>query len=110
MLTESGLHRVIDITSFLPGRTIPFDFCKAANAPDGGPWFFQPVWWSEENAWGRGSTLFGFPHQYSPGYPTPEAALLAADEWERLLKKRDDPIWRDLLYMNTFWSDGPPTP
>jgi hypothetical protein len=88
MVTPKGKYAIFDITLFLPGRTIPSDFCKEAE--ERGPYFFQPSHWTQENYWGGSNIAYlatrkGFlpwPMMYSTGFPTAEAALEAATEWE----------------------------
>jgi hypothetical protein len=90
--TKSGLLRTLEITSFLPGRRIPDAYCKAAN--EGGPWFFIPTWWSDDNYWGGFATIYlsqvKFPFPYSPGFQDEEAALAQAEQWEEDLQKRGE--------------------
>lgn len=81
MLTKRKVFRIFDITEFLPGRPIPAEFEEESQS--GGTFFFQPAWWCEEEGWGSFlGQRRGFPMIYSPAYPTAEAALEAANEWE----------------------------
>ena len=90
MQTKSGLLRTFEITSLVPGKPIPRDFCEAAN--EGGPWFFQPTWWNDKNYWGGLflSQFTGHPICYSPGFHTEEDALEAAEAWEERLSESDE--------------------
>lgn len=86
--TKSEEHIIFDITdpSFCSGKMIPSDFDTST-----GEWFFQPTAW-EPPAWGFNFIYLGkrgFPMAYSPGYPTLEAALAAAETWEIERKKQD---------------------
>jgi hypothetical protein len=81
MVTSEGKYMIFEITSFLPGKPIPQEFCDEANLR--GPWFFQPSHWSAKNGWYSNiGDLRKFPLLYSIGFPTAEAALVAATEWE----------------------------
>jgi hypothetical protein len=86
MKTPKGHYSIFDITEFLPGRPIPQNFCDEANQH--GPFFFMPASWTLENFWGGDSIAYikgkekSWPMMYSIGFPTAEAALEAATEWE----------------------------
>jgi hypothetical protein len=67
ILTPSGKHRIIDITSFLPGRPIPSDYLVEAG--DSKIYFFIPSDWNEDNHWGsRIGRWRKFPMLYSTGF------------------------------------------
>lgn len=86
VLTPLGRYVIFDITEFLPGRLIPQDFCDEANTR--GPFFFQPSDWGLDNYWGGSAIAYlvgkdkCWPMMYSIGFPTMEAALEAATDWE----------------------------
>lgn len=79
MKTKSGKHVIfhIDRNPFVRlDAPLPLDWLE--QAIDNGEWFFLPED-GNPTAYGR---LRGYPQIYSAGYPTKEAALNAAEEWE----------------------------
>jgi hypothetical protein len=98
--TKSGNHLVVDVTEFLPGHPIPVEFSQEAELH--GCWFFMPPEWADP-AEGFGSAignLRGYPLIYSPGFPTCEEALEAAEGWE--IKLREEQPFRPSL-REDFW-------
>ena len=105
MKTKNGLFLIFDITEYLPGRPIPPDYLKAAE--EGGPFFFMPSNWTEENDWQTFSGRFRrFPMLYSPGYQTAEEALAAAEGWESTKDEREQ---RDQANYRAIFGEDPKT-
>lgn len=79
--TKNGGYVTFEITSFLPGRPVPKEFCQEAE--QNGFWFFMPSDHTEENGWKSNiGSRRNFPMIYSPGFSTEEEALQAAEDWE----------------------------
>ena len=92
MVTPEGLFRVIEVTSFLPGRIIPADWVMESAGGEL-PFFFLPSNWDDENYWGswfnhRLPEEKRFPLCFSTGFATAGEALTAASEWERTIEER----------------------
>lgn len=81
MKTKSGRHTIFNINNPSLGSISDVFGVEAAK---GGDWFFQPShWFPNGNFYGsivhtRNKTLM----LYSPGFPSAEEALKAAEQWE----------------------------